>query len=142
MNAISFLASSSASSLSVRLKAYSFYTHRNQSHIYTNYLHKNWNKLTIYTEQGYLNIDNNPEGNASRPFVIGRKYWLFSDTPKGAKASVILYSIIETAKANGLKPFAYLTQVFTTLPAAQTLEEIETLLPWSINSGSLGHSNV
>jgi len=54
----------------------------------------------------------------------------------------MLYSIIETAKANGLESFTYLTQVFTALPSAQSLEEIEDLLPWSINSGSVGHSNV
>jgi len=107
-----------------------------------NYLHRNWSKLTLYTEQGYLNIDNNTAENAIRPFVIGRKNWLFSDTPKGAKASAMLYSIIETAKANGLEPFAYLTQVFTALPSAQTLDEIEALLPWAIDSGSVGHSNV
>ena len=74
--------------------------------------------------------------------MIGRKNWLFSDTQKGAKASAMLYSIIETAKANGLEPFAYLTQAFTALPSAQNLDEIEALLPWSINSGSAGHSNV
>jgi len=105
-----------------------------------NYLHRNWSKLTLYTEQGYLNIDNNPAENAIRPFVIGRKNWLFSDTPKGAKASAMLYSIIETAKANGLEPFVYLTQVFTALPSVQSVEEIEALLPWSIDSGSGGHS--
>jgi len=66
-------------------------------------LHRNWSKLT---EQGYLNIDNNTAENATSPFVIGRKNWLFSDTPKGVKASAMLYSIIETAKANGLEPFA------------------------------------
>ena len=97
------------------------------------YLHKNWAKLSVYTEQGYLNIDNNPAENAIRPFVIGRKNWLFSDTPNGAKASAMLYSIIETAKANGLEPFAYLTKVFTTLPAVQNPEEIEALLPWAVD---------
>jgi len=107
-----------------------------------NYLHRNWSKLTLYTEQGYLNIDNNTAENAIRPFVIGRKNWLFSDTPKGAKASAMLYSIIETAKSNGREPFAYLTQVFTALPSVQSLEEIEALLPWAIDSGSVGHSNV
>ena len=93
------------------------------------YLHKNWDKLTVYTEQAYLNIDNNPAENAIRPFVIGRKNGLFSDTPKGAKASAMLYSIIETAKANGLEPFAYLSHVFKELPGAQSLEDIEALLP-------------
>lgn len=101
------------------------------------YLNKNWNKLTVYTEDGRLLIDNNIAENAIRPFVIGRKNWLFSDTPKGAKASAALYSLIETAKANRLEPYAYLRLVFKELPAAQSLEEIEALLPWNISGKSL-----
>ena len=60
-----------------------------------------------------------------------RKNWLFSDTVHGAKASANLYSLIETAKANGLEPYAYLRRVFTELPAATTVEDIEALLPWA-----------
>lgn len=101
------------------------------------YLDKNWNKLNLYTQAGYLNIDNNPAENAIRPFVIGRKNWLFSDTPKGAKASAMLYSIIETAKANSLEPFNYLSHVFKMLPAAKNLEEIEALLPWNVEKQGL-----
>jgi transposase len=96
------------------------------------YMHKNWTKLTEYIKEGRLNIDNNPVENAIRPFAIGRKNWLFSDSQKGAKASAMLYSIIETAKANGLEPYAYLKTVFTKLPQAETLEEIEALLPWNV----------
>ena len=70
--------------------------------------------------------------NAMRPFVVGRKAWLFSDTPKGAIASARLYSLVETAKANGLEPFAYLRHIFTMLPQAKTLEDIEALLPWNV----------
>jgi transposase len=55
-------------------------------------------------------IDNNHAGNAVRPFVIGRKNWIFAATPKGASASANLYSLIETAKANGLEPSAYLIE--------------------------------
>ncbi|MDP5211319.1 IS66 family transposase, partial [Microbulbifer sp. 2205BS26-8] len=77
------------------------------------YLHKNWKKLLVYTEDGRLNIDNNAAENAIRPFVIGRKNWLFSDTPRGAKASAALYGLIETAKANGLEPYDYLRRVYT-----------------------------
>ena len=94
------------------------------------YLHKYWPKLIRYTERGDLPIDNNRAENAIRPFVIGRKNWLFSDTPQGANASAIIYSIIETAKTNGLDPYAYLRKVFTELPAAKTVEDIEALLPW------------
>ena len=96
------------------------------------YLHKYWDKLIRYTEHGDLPIDNNRAENAIRPFVIGRKNWLFSDTPQGANASAIIYSVIETAKANGLEPYAYLRKVFTDLPSAQTVEQIEVLLPWRI----------
>ena len=55
-----------------------------------------------------LDISNNPAENAIRPFVVGRKNWLFCDTPKGAEASAIVYTLVETAKANRLEPFDYL----------------------------------
>lgn len=97
------------------------------------YLHKNWKKLTVYTEDGRLSIDNNPAENAIRPFVIGRKNYLFSASVQGAKSSANLYSLIETAKANAIEPYAYLRQVFEKLPQAETLEEIEPLLPWNIS---------
>lgn len=93
------------------------------------YMHKNWQKLTEYIKDGRLNIDNNPVENAIRPFAIERKNWLFSDSQKGAKASAMLYSIIETAKANELEPYDYLKTVFTKLPQAETLEDVEALLP-------------
>ena len=63
---------------------------------------------------------------------MGRKAWLFSDPPAGADASARLYSLIETAKVNGLEPYAYLRHVFAELPKAKTQAEIETLLPWNI----------
>jgi len=72
------------------------------------YLANNWSKLERYVEEGYLPIDNNAAERAIRPFVIGRKNWLFSDTPKGATASAQLYSLIETAKAIGQEPYAWL----------------------------------
>ena len=71
------------------------------------YLHNQWPKLMRYLDDGRLSIDNNPVENAIRPFVIGRRNWLFSDTARGAKSSANLYSLIETAKANGLEPYAY-----------------------------------
>lgn len=71
------------------------------------YLSNNWNKLVRYTEAGYLPIDNNNAAErAIRLFVIERKNWLFSDTPKGVTASAQLYSLVETAKANGQEPYA------------------------------------
>ena len=83
-----------------------------------NYAHKQWPKLTVYVEDGRLRIDNNLTENAIRPFVIGSKNWLFCDTVAGANASANLYSLIETAKANGIEPYAYLRTVFTELPQA------------------------
>lgn len=95
------------------------------------YLDKNWKKLTVYTEDGRLKIDNNTAENAIRPFVVGRKNWLFSNSVQGAKSSANLYSLIETAKASGLEPYAYLKHVFTKLPQANSVAEIEALLPWA-----------
>ncbi len=95
------------------------------------YLHNQWPRLVAYIEDGHWPIDNNRAENAIRPFVIGRKNWLFSTSQSGARASANLYSLIETAKANGLEPYAYLKKVFTLLPQAETLEDIDILLPWA-----------
>lgn len=95
------------------------------------YLHNQWPRLIGYLDDGQYPIDNNRAENAIRPFVIGRKNWLFSASVKGAQASANLYSLIETAKANGLEPYQYLREVFTELPQAETVEQIEKLLPWN-----------
>ena len=97
-----------------------------------NYLHKQWDKLTVYTTDGRLRIDNNLTENAVRPFVMGRKAWLFANSVAGANASANLYSLVETAKANGHEPYAYIKQVLTELPAAKTIEDIERLLPFNL----------
>lgn len=102
------------------------------------YLNNEWGHLTAYLEDGRLEIDNNGAENAIRPFVLGRKNWLFSASVKGVKASANLYSLIETAKANGLEPYAYLRQVFTELPKADTVEAIEALLPGNIDQTWVG----
>jgi len=94
-----------------------------------NYAHKQWPKLITYTEDGRLRMDNNLTENAIRPFVIGRKNFLFCDSVAGAKSSANLYSLIETARANGIEPYAYLKMIFTELPQATSLEDIEALLP-------------
>ena len=99
------------------------------------YLDKQWQRLIAYLVDGRIEVDNNRCENAIRPFVIGRKAWLFSDTPAGADSSARLYSLIETAKANGVEPYAYLARVFAALPAATTLSQIEALLPWNIALG-------
>jgi len=67
-----------------------------------------WHRLVGYIEDGNASIDNNMAENSIRPFVVGRKNWLFCGTPEGAQASALLYSLIETAKANKLEPYAYL----------------------------------
>lgn len=89
-----------------------------------------WQELTRYTENGEWPIDNNVAENAIRPFVIGRKNWLFSNSQRGAAGSANLYSLIETAKANGKEPYAYLSWLFTKLPDS-TAEDIESLMPWN-----------
>ena len=91
-----------------------------------------WDSLTGYCEDGKLNISNALAENAIRPFALGRKNWLFSDTPRGAKASATCYSLIETAKANGLEPYKYLRHVLGEIAAAETVEDIEALLPWNV----------
>ena len=91
-----------------------------------------WQHLIRYCDDGRLNISNVLAENAIRPFVVGRKAWLFADTPNGARASAIHYSLIETAKANGLEPYEYLREILARLPYAETVEQMEALLPWNI----------
>lgn len=101
------------------------------------YLDNQWDKLIRYCEDGRLDIDNNATERAIRPFVIGRNNWLFADTIAGAKASANLYSLIETVKAHGLEPYRYLRHIFKELPKAQSLEDIEQLLPWNVNKDDI-----
>jgi len=101
------------------------------------YMGNLWSKLVRYTERGDLPIDNNRCENAIRPFVVGRKAWLFSDTPAGAHASAMIYSLVQTAKANGLEPYTWLRRVLRDLPAAKTVEAVETLLPWNLRIADL-----
>ena len=89
-------------------------------------------KLLRYLEDGQLNIDNNRAERAIKPFVIGRKNWLFSQNAKGANASAALYSVIETAKANGLIPFDYVMKCLEEL--CQPEPDIDSLLPWNLKS--------
>jgi transposase len=98
------------------------------------YLHKYWSRLIRYIERGDLPIDNNRCENAIRPFVVGRKAWLFSDTPAGAHASAVIYSLVQTAKANQVEPYLWLRYVLRELPKAHSLEQIEALLPWNLES--------
>ncbi len=86
-----------------------------------------------YLEDGNIEMSNNLAERAIRPFTVGRKSWLFSGSPKGAKASATVYSIVETAKANNLDPYKYLTYIFKSLPGVDLKEYpefINYLLPW------------
>lgn len=88
-----------------------------------------WPRLTRYADSGLVAIDNNGVENVIRPFVIGRKNWLFAGSPRGAGATATLYSLVETAKANGWEPYAYLRFLFDHLPNAIGEEELRKLLP-------------
>jgi transposase len=91
-----------------------------------------WPTLITFLDDGYLEIDNNRTENAIRPFVVGRKGWLFAGSPDGAETSALLYSLVETAKANALEPHAYLTYLFEHLPTASSPEAIAALLPHNL----------
>ena len=91
-----------------------------------------WHKVSRFVESPYLTPDNNAAERAIRPFVLGRKNWLFSGSPKGADASCFFYSLIETAKANNLNPYGYLELIFRTAPHL-TESQYENLLPWKVD---------
>ena len=96
------------------------------------YLSAQWPKLSRFVTDGSFPIDNNPCENAIRPFVVGRRNWLFADTVGGANASANLYSLLQTCKVNQVEPFRYLAALFKALPLAQTADDYEALLPWHI----------
>ena len=99
-------------------------------HDAVSYMRNNWEGLTVYLECPDLTPDNNECENAIRPFVIGRKNWLFSGSSEGAESSCALFSLIETAKSNGLKPYEYLREIFSAVPLFSTPEQWASLLPW------------
>lgn len=93
-----------------------------------------WEKLTAFLKDGRLELDNNRSERSIKPFVIGRKNWLFANTPRGETASATIYSVMETAKENGLIPFPYLMYLFEQLPqliGPLDSEALEPFLPWS-----------
>ena len=101
------------------------------------YLAGQWPKLIRVLDDGRLPLDTNLVENAIRPFVVGRKAWLFADTVGGARASANLYSLVETAKANGIEPWAYLCYLFERLPAVTEPAHLEALLPHRIDRDTL-----
>lgn len=96
-----------------------------------------WEKLVRYLDDGHITPDNNRAENAIRPFVVGRKNWLFCGHPNGAHASATLYSLLETAKACGLEPYAYMRFLLERLPYAVTQEDYAALLPQSVSKEQL-----
>jgi len=101
------------------------------------YANNQWPTLTTFLKDGEIEIDNNIAENAIRPFAVGRKGWLFSGSPAGAEASATLYTLIESAKANGLEPWRYLNHLFEHFPLAKSGEEINALLPFNLKNEDL-----
>ena len=122
-----------------RLQAFKTWLHDNAGKVVKgsltrkamDYTLNQWDTLVGYCERGDLQISNALAENAIRPFALGRKAWLFADTTQGARASASCYSLIETAKANGLEPSAYIHHVLTHIGQADTVEKLEALLPWN-----------
>jgi len=101
------------------------------------YTLSNWEKLIIYLQDGRLRPDNNLVENAIRPFVVGRKNWLFAGSPDGAKASATFFTLIETAKANSIDPYAYLRYIFENLPLVKSEQDLQDLLPQHIDPAAI-----
>jgi transposase len=97
----------------------------------------NWERLKVYIEDGRLKPDNNVAENAIRPFVLGRKNWLFAGNPDGAAASATFFTLIETAKANGIEPYRYLRHLFENLPLIQSPEDYRALLPQYVDRAAV-----
>ena len=97
------------------------------------YMYERWQELIAYLKDGRLEIDNNAVENIIRPFALGRKNWLMSGSPRGAHASALFYSLIATAKANGLNPFNYLKTIFENIRSCRADEEYKMLLPYVLD---------
>lgn len=102
-----------------------------------NYTLNHWAALTAYLKDGRLRLDNNDGERLIRPFAIGRKNWLFSGTTRGATASGVIYSLVETCKANKMEPYAYLRYVLTKIRHDMSPDELRTLLPYNIDKNLL-----
>jgi transposase len=96
------------------------------------YTRKRWSYLLTYLQDGRYEIDNNRSERAIKPFVCGRKNWLFSNSMDGAHASANLFSLIESAKLHDLDPVKYLTHVFKELPKCKVVADYEALLPYAV----------
>ena len=88
--------------------------------------------MMTYLEDGHCSLSNNLSENAIRPVTVGRRNWLFCDTTDGADASMMVYSLLETERANGLNPQTYLEYILEARPNQNMMdEELENLAPWS-----------
>ena len=101
------------------------------------YCFAHWNTLNVYLQDGRIEIDNNLIENAIRPFALGRKNWLFNGSPAGAKAGAILFSLIETCKANGVEPYHYFCAMLNRIRDCKSPDDYKLLLPQFINPGLL-----
>jgi transposase len=97
------------------------------------YLNKNWEKLIRYTEDGEVNIDNNLAENATAPSLYVARTGCLAQTHRDAHASAAIYSLIETAKSNGVEPYSYLREEFARLPSASSDEELQAPRPWNVS---------
>jgi transposase len=97
-----------------------------------------WERLRVFLHDGNIPIDNNGVENKIRPFVIGRKNWLFAGSPRGAHASAALYTLIENAKANGIEPYWYLRFLFENIVHAKTEQDFRRLMPQSLDPAQVG----
>ena len=96
------------------------------------YIRNQKDTLMTYLEDGRCNLSNNPSENSIRPVTLGRKSWLFSDSQAGANASMVVYTMVEMAKAHGLHPYSYLKYLLDSRPSADTSDaELANLVPWS-----------
>ncbi len=99
------------------------------------YVNNRKDQLMTYLEDGRCSLSNNLTENTIRPITLGRKNWLFSDTPEGAHASMAVYTLIENAKAHNLKTYEYLKFVLEARPNERMSDdELEAISPWSDNA--------
>lgn len=101
------------------------------------YTTSQWPKLVKFLDHPEIPVDNNYAEQQIKQYVIGRKAWLFNHDKVGAEASANLYSLVQTARANGLNTYAYLVHLFDRLPLATTVEALEALLPWNVTPAML-----
>jgi transposase len=101
------------------------------------YTTRQWPKLIRHLQHADIPVDNNYIERQIKHYATGRKSWLFSYDAVGAQASANLFSLVMTARANDVEPYAYMNYLFEYLPAASTVEQIEALLPWNVTPAQL-----